>query len=206
MLSSISDNLANRLALNVENHKYPTKEDQIEVYSYAIYSVISELSTAILLILLALFFNTFVSVLIIAFTFTTFRSIAGGYHFKTHLRCMMVSVLMFITTSLIIKYTLQYWSFECLWLILTICVIIGVYNIYYYIPRDTPNKPITEMSEILRFKKLSCQYLAIWVVIMIMIISMFELKIIVLSSCFGLLLELFSISKLGQLIYSRIDS
>ena len=194
------------LANKVPNDKYPTVEDQIQVYEYGWMVIYGMILKLIFLLTISSLLGILLPAMILTITFSSFRILAGGYHFDSYNKCLAFSLIQFITTSLIIKYTLQYWSFPIMWLILIICVIIGVYNIHYYVPRGTPNKPIIEIPEIKRFKKLSYQYLAIWVVIMIMIISMFELKIIVLLSCFGLLLELFSISKFGQLVYSKIDS
>jgi len=202
----ISNISAKWLANKVPNDKYPNVEDQIQIYEYGWMVIWGAILKISLLVTISSLLGILIPVMILTITFSSFRIIAGGYHFSSYNKCLVFSLVQFISTSLLLHRTLQYWSFSIIWLLLAICVIIGVYNIYYYAPRDTPNKPITEMSEILRFKKLSYQYLAIWATIMIMIISMFELKIIVLSSCFGLLLELFSISKLGQLIYSRIDS
>ena len=202
----ISNISAKWLANKVPNDKYPNVEDQIQIYEYGWMVIWGAILKISLLVTISSLLGILIPVMILTITFSSFRIIAGGYHFSSYNKCLVFSLVQFISTSLIIKYTLQYWSFGCLWFLFNICVIIGIYNIHYYVPRDTPNKPITEIPEIKRFKKLSYQYLAIWAVIMIMIISMFELKIIVLSSCFGLLLELFSISKFGQLIYSRIDS
>ena len=80
----------------------------------------------------------------------------------------------------------------------------GLYINFRYIPKDTQNKLITEPLERAKFKKWSLLYLISWVTMMT-ILLFFNLKIIVIASCFGLLLELFSISKVGYGIYSLVD-
>ncbi|OHD80900.1 MAG: hypothetical protein A2355_09575, partial [Spirochaetes bacterium RIFOXYB1_FULL_32_8] len=154
---------------------------------------------------LASIFSIKLPTLIITLTFSSLRIIAGGFHFGGYNKCITFSTLQFIGSALIVKYSIQYWSQVDVYSLLILCILTTLYAIYRYIPRDTPNKPITEILEIRKFKRWSSYYLFIWTIIMT-ISLLFNLKIIVLSSCFGLLLELFSVCKIGQIVYSKLDS
>ena len=212
-VEQISNNWAKWLAKHMPNTKYPTVEDQIEVYTYgwmlpigAVYKGVMLIALSIILgILMSDITNALLSVLFVTCTFSSLRIIAGGSHLQTYNRCMVVSITQFIITALLALYTLQYWSFVSMWLLFNFCAVVAIYNIVKYIPRDTPNNLITEPLIRAKFKRWSSYYLCIWIFIMI-ILLLFNVKLIFISSCFGLLLELFSISRMGYGIYEKIDS
>ena len=202
----ISNASAKWLANKVPNDKYPTVEDQIEVLTYGFMADWQIVIKGILLVAISYLFGVLISTIIVAISFSSFRVIGGGgYHFESYNKCATASLIQFIGVALIVQQTYQHWSFTNLLYLLSICILIALYIIYRYVPRDTPNKPITEVSEISKFKRWSYIYLIAWTTIMT-IFTLLNLKLIVISSCFGLLLELFSISKLGYYgIYEKID-
>ena len=205
LIEIISNHSAKWLATKVPNDKYPTVEDQIEVYTYGFMVVWGAIFKILLMVSLASIFSIKIPALIITLTFSSLRIIAGGYHFGGYNKCITFSTIQFIGSALIVKYRIQHWSQTNVYSLLLLCILTALYAIYRYIPRDTPNKPITEILEIRKFKRWSSYYLFIWTIIMT-ISLLFNLKIIVLSSCFGLLLELFSVCKIGQIVYSKLDS
>jgi|GEM_PF-357329 len=186
--------------------KIKTTEELISVYSLAFMFPVGAVFKGLLLVLLSLILGVFSPAIVVVLTFMSLRPMAGGYHFKTYNKCTVISLIQFITTSLIVKYTLQYWPFLGIWYLFIFCVVMTLYIVYRYIPRDTPNKPIAEQLERHKFKRWSLYYLSIWAVLMT-IFLLFNIKIIVISSCFGLLLELLSISNIGyNYIYPLLDS
>jgi len=195
-INNLSNRFAKYLSTIVPNTKYPTVEDQIEVYDYAIKGVFEELSTMILLIFFSLILGIFTFVVFITLTFIILRSMAGGIHLKTHKKCQIMSLIIFIGSGLIVKHTLQYWSETTIFFLLNFCVLMGIYIIYRYAPRDNPNKSIVDKFERNKFRRWSFLYLLIWNIIMI-IFFLLDLKIIIVASCFGLLLELFNVSQIG---------
>lgn len=204
-IQSVSNYFGKKLASKVLNDKYPSVDDQIEVFSYGFMAIVGALVKGILLVAIASILGVLIPSIIITLTFSSLRIIAGGYHLKTFNLCMIFSLSQFLISALIAQHTYQYWSFTNLYYLTSICILIALYIITKYIPRDTPNKPITLATEITKFKRWSFIYLLIWSLIM-MFFLLLNIKIVVIASCFGLLLELFSISKLGCLIYSKIDN
>jgi len=205
LLNNLSNRFAKYLSTIVPNSKYPSIKDQIEVYDFAIKGVFEELSTMILLILFSLVLGVFTPVIFIALTFISLRSIAGGIHLSTHRRCQIMSIVMFIGSGLIMKLILRCLSIQNIYFLLLFCVLTTLYMVVRYIPRDSINKPITDPLERLKFKRLSLYYIIIWTIIMTIFLHL-NLKIIVIASCFGLLLELFNCSKMGQFISFISDS
>lgn len=63
----------------------------------------------------------------------------------------------------------------------------GLYTLIKYAPKDNPNRIIIKASDTYnRLKKWSLYYLFIWIALMV-ICFYFNLKLIIISSCFGLI-------------------
>ena len=201
---SISNSLAEGLASRVPNIKYDSVEDQIDVYTYVFMFYVGIFIKIFLLVSLALLLGVVASSLTLMFTFASLRSIGGGYHFTTFGKCMIISLLIFLGSALTAQYTYQYWSSTNIWYLITFCIISMIYIIYRYVPKDSPNNIIDDRETISKFKKLTVYYLIIWSMLM-SIFVLLNIKIIVIASCFGLLLEVFTISTLGYNFYARLD-
>jgi len=201
----LSNVCAKWLATKVPNDKYDTVEDQIEVYDYGFQVVWGFIVKGILLVSIALALGVAVPTLIIALTFASCRILFGGYHMQTYNKCITLSLTLFIGSAYLAQHSYQYLTASISYYLINIIVLLGIYIIYKYVPRDTPNKPITNELEIKKFKKWSYTYLAVWTFIM-MICLTFNLKLILLSSCLGFLLNLSFIVPFGCKIYSKIDN
>jgi len=204
IIQIVSNKCAISLATKVTNDKFPSIEDQVEVYQYGFQVILGGIVKAILLISIASILGILSTVLILALTFSSLRIIAGGIHLKTFLMCVIVSLLFFVGGALIVQYTYQYWTYINIYCLLIFSTLMALYIIIRYVPRDTPNKPITEQIQINKFKRWSLFYMLGWTVLMITFLLL-NIKIIVIASCFGLLLELFSISRLGYSTYELLN-
>jgi len=204
-IETVSNYCAKGLSSKVPNEKYDTVEDQIEVFSYGLMVIFGAAFKGVLLVTLASILGVVIPALALVLTFSSLRVLAGGYHMQTYNKCMAISMLQFLASALISQYTYQHWSQVNTLGLLLFSIASCIYIIIRYIPRDNPNKVIDDPSEIKKFKKWSIIYLLIWSISM-SIFLLFNIKVIVIASCFGLLLELFSISELGyQDFYARLD-
>jgi len=185
--------------------KIKTTEELIGVYNLALMVPVGAVFKGLLLVVLSLILGVFWQVIVIVLTFMSLRSIAGGAHFSSYNKCAIFSLIQFLGIALIAKYILQYLSQTNIYSLLFFCILTALYIIYQYVPRDTENKRITDRLKRSKFKRLSLYYILIWVILMT-IFSFFNIKIIVLSSCFGLLLELFTCSEVGQFVYNQLDN
>jgi len=202
VIENISNYWARWLATKVPNNLYPSVDDQIEVFSYGIMVYLGALVKGASLVLIASLLGVLTPSLIITLTFSSFRIIAGGAHLKTFNLCLIVSLLQFIGGAFIVQ-RYQSWLYINTWYLFIFCIVSSVYIIIRYVPRDTANKPITEKLEIMKFKKWSFLYLLGWAIIMTVFLLL-NLQLIVIASCFGLLMELFSISKIGNATYNFV--
>lgn len=173
------------------------------VYYYGFFIIIGELVKGVILISVSLLLGILLPALIIAFTFASLRVLAGGYHMDTYGKCLFVSLGLFIAAALIAQHTYAYWSLMYLMAIIGVTFLAGLYAVIRYVPRDTPNKPITDPQEIRKFKRLSTVYLFVWAAGAAALAG-FGYNMVVLSLCFGVLLELFAVTPTGHRFFDRV--
>ncbi|MCX7747297.1 MAG: accessory gene regulator B family protein [Clostridia bacterium] len=181
-----------------ENH------EKRRVYYFGFQVVIGAIIKGALLLSLALIFRTLIPTFTILLVFASLRVIAGGYHMDTYGKCIFVSLAFFQISAIVTQYTHLYWHKSYLILFIGINFIVGLPLILKWAPRDTPNKPITDPGEIKKFKTLSVVCFIAWFLVLITLWA-FGNKILVLSGCFGIILELFAISALGHRFFDFIS-
>lgn len=173
------------------------------IYYYSLQVIIGAIFKGIVTILLALLLGIFVPMMFIILVFVSLRMLAGGYHMDTYVKCLVVSISLFVAAALISQYTYTHWSLMCVFAFIAMTFIFGLYVLVRYAPRDTPNKPITDPKEIRKFKTLSILHLFVWLVVTVFL-TYFKLKLYVISLCFGVLLELFVITPTGHKFFDWI--
>lgn len=180
-----------------ENH------EKRRIYFYGFQILIGAIVKFLILFILAFITDTILPSFLMAITFATLRTIAGGYHMDTYGRCLAVSISMFIGFSLIARYTYLFWSlYQVIIFTIIVAVSCGI-CIYKWAPSDNPNRPITEMDEIKKFKKFSMIYMIIWSVVACVLIVT-NLYMVLLSIAFGLILEVFSITPVGNRFFDSL--
>lgn len=180
-----------------ENHQ------RRRAYNFGFLVVIGESVKFTIIFAVSLIMGVLIPTLIVTTAFVSLRTIAGGYHMDTQGKCLLVSLGLFITASFIAEYTYYQWNALQLAVLILITLIMGLYALIRYAPRDNPNKPITDPDKIRKLKKLSLIYLFVWLVV-IVTLTMFEMNLIVISLGFGVLLELFIITPTGHKFFDLI--
>lgn len=184
-----------------------TKENHQKraVYYYGFYIIIGAAVKGFILISAASLLGILAPTLLIALAFASLRAFAGGYHMDTYGKCLFVSMGLFIGAASIAQYTYPYWSPAYMAVLIGLTFILGLYALVRYAPKDTPNKPITDPQEIKRYKKLSIAYLFVWLALTIGL-TVFGLKRYMLSLCFGVLLELFTVTPAGHRFFGAVKN
>lgn len=180
-----------------ENHQ------KRSVYYFGFQIVIGAIVKGIILISVAFLLGILLPTLLITAAFASLRKIAGGYHMDTYGKCLFVSLVLFVAAALIAQHTYDYWGLMYLTALITVTFFAGLYVLIRYAPKDTPNKPITDPKEIRKFKRLSIVYLFILTIVTI-VLAVYGHRLLVLSLCFGVLLELFLISPTGHKFFDII--
>lgn len=183
-------------ALN-ENH------NKRSVYYYGFYVLFGTLVKGFILISVSLLLGIFIPALLTVTVLASLRLFAGGYHFDTYGKCLLVSMALTVATALISQYTHPYWSMAAVAIFLFLVFTLSLYMLIKYAPKDTPTKPITDPADIIKFKRLSIIYLGILLIICC-VLSALGLKMYVMAICFGVLLEIFSITPAGHNFFNII--
>ena len=120
-------------------------DERAEVIMYGLQNIIGELPKGIIILIIAyilgIFKLTVISILIIA----PYRCVSGGVHMKTHIGCIIYTLLLYSGSSLLGKYIVLTGNAK---IMLTIVVwIFCMIMIKLYAPADTENLPILRKKE-----------------------------------------------------------
>ena len=140
-------------------------DERAEIIMYGLQNIIGELPKGIIILIIAyilgIFKLTLISILIIA----PYRCCSGGVHMKTHIGCIVYTLILYSGSALLGKYIIltgisKYITAFIVW---TFCMIM----IKLYAPADTENVPILMKKE--RKQKQIFSYIALTVEIIIAI-------------------------------------
>lgn len=120
-------------------------DERAEVIMYGLQNIIGELPKGIIILIIAyilgIFKLTLMSILIIA----PYRCVSGGVHMKTHVGCIIYTLLLYSGSSLLGKYIVLTGNVK---IVLAITVwIFCMLMIKLYAPADTENLPILRKKE-----------------------------------------------------------
>ncbi|HOQ38316.1 MAG TPA: accessory gene regulator B family protein [Acetivibrio sp.] len=174
------------------------------IYYFGLQVVIGAIVKGLLLLLLALITGTILPSLTIAAAFVLLRTIAGGYHMHTYGRCISVSLGLFILSAVISKYSAHMWNEVSIMVFVILSFIISSASLLKWAPADNPNRPITKEEEIKKFKMLSMVYIVVWLIVNLILVY-FKQNMFSLALCFGVILEVFSITPAGVRFFEIIE-
>ena len=120
-------------------------DERAEVIMYGLQNIIGELPKGIIILIIAyilgIFKLTVISILIIA----PCRCVSGGVHMKTHIGCIIYTLLLYSGSSLLGKYIVLTGNVK---IMLAIAIwIFCMIMIKLYAPADTENLPILRKKE-----------------------------------------------------------
>ena len=120
-------------------------DEKAEVIMYGLQNIIGELPKGIIILIIAyilgIFKLTVISILIIA----PYRCVSGGVHMKTHIGCIIYTLLLYSGSSLLGKYIVLTGNVK---IMLAIAIwIFCMIMIKLYAPADTENLPILRKKE-----------------------------------------------------------
>lgn len=132
-------------------------DERAEVIMYGLQNIIGELPKGIIILIIAyilgIFKFTVISILIIA----PYRCVSGGVHMKTHIGCIIYTLLLYSGSSLLGKYIVLTGNVK---IMLAIAIwIFCMIMIKLYAPADTENLPILRKKE--RMQKQILSYIII---------------------------------------------
>ncbi len=174
------------------------------VYYYGFQIVLGSIVKVLLLTIISLIFGAFVPTAILLFFFATLRVVAGGVHMDTYGKCITSSLILFMACSVLVRYTYMYWSFALVVGFAAAVFLFGLLTMIKWAPGDTPNKPITTVTQVKKLKLFSIVYMFLWAALVAVLIY-FDLPMYALASTFGVLLECFTVTPLGYRLFEGLE-
>lgn len=166
-------------------------DERAKVIMYGLQNIIGELPKGIIILLIAYFLGIFKLTLISVLIIAPYRVFSGGVHMKTHIGCIIYTLILYSGSALLGKYIvlegiIKYITAISVW-------IFGMAMIRIYAPADTKNVPILRKKE--REQKQIVSYIIFTTEIVISILT--KNSIISGIIIFGTLLQTLTITRLA---------
>ena len=166
-------------------------DERAKVIMYGLQNIIGELPKGIIILLIAYFLGIFKLTLISVLIIAPYRVFSGGVHMKTHIGCIIYTLILYSGSALFGKYIvlegiIKYITAISVW-------IFGMAMIRIYAPADTENVPILRKKE--REQRQIVSYIIFTTEIVISILT--KNSIISGIIIFGTLLQTLTITRLA---------
>lgn len=181
MIRSISEAILNNL---YQNGKLNAKNR--EIYEYALDNFISGVITWCVFCAAAVILGLWDKMLIFVIFYAPIRKFAGGYHAKTRVGCLLLSLL---STLLLIYLSLLISSLS-LWYVFVLAALVLTNGLVFSLaPVDHPNRRLSEEKKYLNKHKSRCIIMSESVLVIIGILLLHQGKEYVVIASMALLLE-----------------
>ncbi len=144
--------MINKLSLKLSEKlgsKLKSTDDEKEIYAYSLEVIFSLVLNLIILSMAAYILGKIPELIIFIIFFSGLRTFAGGYHAKTHLECMTISIIIFLISAMSNTWFHQFGT-----AIMIIGIIMSILLVFFYAPTDSENKPLSK-TETTRFMIIS---------------------------------------------------
>ena len=161
MIDKICTYLTNRIRKEMPE----IDDERAEIIMYGLQNIIGELPKGIIILIIAYFLGIFKLTLVSMLIIAPYRGFSGGVHMKTHIGCIIYTLILYSGSALLGKYIIltgisKYITAFIVW---TFCMIM----IKLYAPADTENVPILMEKE--RRQKQIFSYITLTVEVIIAI-------------------------------------
>ena len=142
-------------------------QDKIEVCTYGLELIISDIIAIFIVMIAAVFTNTVLYTITLLLVFASIRLQAGGFHASSHLKCNLLFFAAYAVSVLLVKFI----PINITKYLISIMNVISIIEIIVYAPVAHPNKPVSKK------KKKKCRYRSLIMAIV------FSVASIILSVC-----------------------
>lgn len=120
-------------------------DERAEVIFYGLQLIIGEVPKILLLFAVAMIFRIGWLVIFAYATMLPYKTVAGGFHLKTNMGCLIGTFIVYYGNVLLSKFII--FSTDIKYLLSIITLIFSIIMIYFYAPADTINLPILRKKE-----------------------------------------------------------
>ena len=161
------DKICAKLTQKIRKEMPEIDDERAEIIMYGLQIIIGEIPKGLIILIIAYFLGIFKLTLISVLIIAPYRCVSGGVHMKTHIGCIIYTLLLYSGSALLGKYLILEGSTK---LIVGLTIwIFCMTMIKLYAPADTENVPILRKKERLQKQILSYIILTVEFIIAIFI-------------------------------------
>lgn len=191
MIDKFCDFITRKIKEDVEN----IDEEKEIVIDFGVKLLFGELPKILILFLVGFLLKLGWYTILLFFLLAPYRSFTGGFHLKTHIGCMISTIVLYILPIVLAKYIPISQNY-IIYIIVAILGLLSVIFITKYAPADTENIPILSNKE--RKSKRIKAYISL---IVLLIISIFiQNRIISYMLIYGIILQNLTITPIAYKI------
>lgn len=190
MIDKLCTYLTNRIRKEIPE----VDDERAEIIMYGLQNIIGELPKGVIILLIAYILGIFKLTLMAVLIIAPYRCFSGGVHMKTHIGCIIYTLLLYSGSALLGKYVVltgvtKYVIASVVWIF---CMIM----IKLYAPADTENVPILRKKERRQKKIISYIILTVEFIIAVVINNSIIAGVII----FGDFIQTLTITRLAYKI------
>ncbi len=157
------------------------KED-VEIYAYSFEILIATVMNFVVIIALAIITKSFVATILYLLGFVPLRAISGGFHAKTHFRCLIILIISYLMFILINKTINSNFVISATY----ISLVVSFLFVFFLSPVEDKNRPFTD-EEREKFKKTSRLSIMAYAAVIIIFTILLNANTNILSLSLGIL-------------------
>lgn len=160
------DKICTKLTEKIRKQNPEIDDERAEIIMYGLQILIGELPKGIIILAIAYFLGIFKLTLLAVLIIAPYRCVSGGIHMKTHIGCIIYTLILYSGSALLGKYFILEGNVKIISAIIVwaFCMIM----IKIYAPADTENFPILRKKE--RLQKQIFSYIILTLEFLIAII------------------------------------
>lgn len=156
-------------------------ENEREIYDYYFEIMLSTILNALFLVVFGIVFRNFINTILFMFGFIVFRTVSGGFHAASHMKCFLTLAMVFSLLIIMLYFMPIKWMnvFTILFLLISTLLI------YFVAPVEHKNNPLDTNTR-LKLKKYA-QLLSVLIssIIIVLVFTVGFSKYI-FSFCYGM--------------------
>lgn len=139
------ETLCNKLTLRIRKKMPEVDDERAEIINYGLQLIVGEIPKTFLILFIAWILGVLDLTIFAIITILPYRSVVGGVHFKTHVKCVLATSIFYIGNAILSKYVIieSITQFS----ITAITFVFAIWMISLYAPADTEDVPILRKKE-----------------------------------------------------------
>lgn len=179
------------LTLKIRKKMPEVDDERAEVIKYGLELLIGEVPKTFIILGVAALLGVFVESFITCLLILPYKATSGGFHLKTHVGCVLMTILFYCGIAATSKYVLI--SSGIRYMLTGIVWIFGMVMIKLYAPADTENVPILAKKDRMIRRNLSYVIFSMSLIISILITNEFIANVLLI----GYFMQTLTITKLA---------